>query len=512
MNNKIEFNEEFKRAYELMEHSKKHVFITGKAGTGKSTLLKYFKENSQKRFVVLAPTGVAAVNIGGQTIHSFFNFKPDITPYNASKIKVRDSAIYKELDLIIIDEISMVRADLLDAIDIFLRKHGPKKRTPFGGIRMVFIGDLYQLPPVLTGRDRTAYLSHYKSPYFYEALVFSQIEMEIVELMKIYRQKDQTFVDILNRIRNGTVDDNDLAVINSRVVDSFSEDDGYIYLTPTNEMAYEINLKKLEQLDGKLYSFQGQIEGEFALDELPAELNLELKVGAQVMLLNNDVYGRWVNGTIGRVVGIYPSDEIISVKISGGDVVELIPYEWDIFKFSYNKEKKIIQTETIGFFVQYPLKLAYAITIHKSQGKTFDKVVIDLGRGIFSPGQLYVALSRCTSLDGIVLKKPIKKGHVMLNKDVIKFLTSYQYRISEKNMPLEEKVALINKAIEKGEKIEIVYLKAKDEKSRRVIEPIYVGDHEYGGKTFPGLTARCCLRNDMRVFRIDRILEINQAN
>jgi len=507
---KIELNEEFVKALDLIENSEKSIFITGKAGTGKSTLLNYFREKSNKKFVVLAPTGVSAVNVKGQTIHSFFNFKPDITPLSANKIRPIDKDIYKELEMIVIDEISMVRADLLDSIDIFLRKYGKSKSKPFGGIKMVFIGDLYQLPPVLKNRDSSAYFAQYSTPYFFSAHVFSSLDMEFVELTKIYRQSDDLFIEILNKIRNSTVTNDDIEMLNRRVIPDFKEDDGYIYLTTTNDLAEEINLSKLESLDGKLYTFKGEIKGDFSKEDLPTQPILELKKSAQVMLLNNDSFGRWINGSIGKIIDFYTEEEIIRVKLNDGNIVEVTPYEWDIFRFYYNKKENRIESETLGSFIQYPLKLAYAVTIHKSQGKTFDKVIIDLGRGTFSSGQLYVALSRCTTLDGIILKRPIKMGHIKLDKEVVKFLTSYQYSLSEKKTPIEEKIKMLEICLKEKKSIEIVYLKTKDEKTKRRIIPLQIGEFEYSSKKFLGLKAHCLLRNEERVFRIDRILEIKE--
>lgn len=503
----IEINEDFAKALDLIENSKKSVFITGKAGTGKSTLLNYFREQTGKKLVVLAPTGVSAINVKGQTIHSFFNFKPDITPQGAEKIRPIDKEIYKEIEIIVIDEISMVRADLLDSIDIFLRRFGKSKTKPFGGIKMVFIGDLYQLPPVLS-KDSKAYLSHYTTPYFFSAKVFDHLDMEFVELLKIYRQRDNLFIELLNKIRNSTVTTNDLVRLNSRLFPQFQEDDGYIYLTTTNNLAEEINASKLKNLNDKVYTFYGQIRGDFSKEDMPNLPVLDLKRSAQVMLLNNDSLGRWINGSIGTILDLYPEDEIIIVKLNSGSIVEVTPYKWDIYRFFYDKKENKIESKSIGSFTQYPLKLAYAITIHKSQGKTFDKVIIDLGRGTFSPGQLYVALSRCTSLEGIILKKPIKMQHIKLDREVVRFLTSYQYRLSEKNIPLKEKIQILEGYLKNKKTIEIVYLKTKDEKTKRIVVPLYIGELEYNGKPFLGLKAHCLLRNEERTFRVDRILEI----
>ncbi len=509
----IELNEEFRRALELMENTEKNVFITGRAGTGKSTLLDYFRNKTRKRVVVLAPTGVSALNVRGQTIHSFFSFRPDITPSKVRKIRAKDSEnIYKNIDTIIIDEISMVRADLLDCVDIFLRLNGPSSKKPFGGIQMVFIGDLYQLPPVVTRIEKEAFSSLYKTPYFYSAKVFESFDMEFIELEKVYRQHDPLFIELLNSIRNKSVTDEQIELLNKRCIPDFepSPDDFYIYLVTTNEHAERVNKKQLDKLRGRTYTFQGYIEGEFSKEYLPTPVELKLKKGAQIMLVNNDPKGRWVNGSIGRVIDIIPVKEepLIVAELADGFEVEILPYTWEIFHFySENGELK---SEVIGTFTQYPIILAWAVTIHKSQGKTFDRVVIDIGRGTFAHGQVYVALSRCTTLDGIVLKKPITKKHIWMDWKIIDFLTKYQYKKAEEIFPINEKINIIENAIKKGKALEIVYLKPNDEKSKRVIIPEFIGEMEYQGRKYLGLRAFCKKRNEERIFRIDRILEIRE--
>ncbi|MCX8093101.1 MAG: AAA family ATPase [Candidatus Goldbacteria bacterium] len=509
----LEINEQFQKALEIMENTSKNIFITGKAGTGKSTLLNYFKNVTKKKIVVLAPTGVAAVNIGGQTIHSFFGFKPDITVDKIKNLKSKKIKIYKELDAIIIDEISMVRADLLDCIDIFLRKYGKSKNAPFGGIQMIFFGDLYQLPPVVLKHEKEIFSVHYKSPYFFEAKVFKDFEMEFVELEKIYRQKDEKFIEILNAIRNNTINEKQIEVLNSLTKKDFKKDDKLvIYLTTINKKAEDINNKYLNELKNPIKIYMAEITGNFDKSYFPAEAELKIATGAQVMLLNNDSKGRWINGTMGRVVKIKKSKknnyDIIFVELQNGLVAEVAPYTWEIFEYRYNKDKKIIETETTGTFTQYPIRLAWAITIHKSQGKTFDNVIIDFSRGTFAHGQAYVALSRCTTLEGIILERPFKKSDIIMDWKIVNFLTNYQYKLSEKNIPIDKKVEIIKDAIKNKNKIEIVYLKKSDEKTRRVIIPVEIGMLEYIGKRFYGLRAYCYHKREERSFRIDRILEI----
>lgn len=494
-----------------MENTQKNIFITGRAGTGKSTLLDYFQRSAKKKVVVLAPTGVAALNVKGQTIHSFFRFKPDIT---LKTIKKERRKIYKKLDAIVIDETSMVRADLLDCIDKFMRLNGKTKNLPFGGVQMIFFGDLYQLPPVVTGKETEIFNSHYKSPYFFDAHVFENFEMEFLELEKIYRQKDEKFIDILNKIRNNSATDEDLEKLNKRFDPNFEDklDDFYIYLTTTNKKAEEINRKQLNKIPKKTSYYEGIIKGDFSERHLPTAIDLKLKIGAQVMLLNNDAAGRWVNGSIGKIIDIkyddYEENDAIIVKLTSGETVDATPYKWEIFHFYYDKRSHSIEAETVGSFTQYPMKLAWAITIHKSQGKTFERVILDIDRGTFAHGQMYVAISRCTSLDGLVLKKKIEKKHILMDWRIVKFVTKYQYQISDKKCSLDTKIDLIRQAVKNSQDLQITYLKANDEKSRRRIRPSFVGDLEYLGKPFLGVEAYCCKRQKERVFRVDRILEI----
>lgn len=516
----LDLNEQFLYALRIMAETNKNAFITGKAGTGKSTLLQHFRSITKKNIAILAPTGVAAVNVNGQTIHSFFNFKPDITPDTVKKIKPRDKTVYKKLDAIVIDEISMVRADLLDCVDIFLRQHGRKKSLPFGGVQMIFIGDLYQLPPVVTSRERHLFKEHYLSPYFFDARVIEAgIEMEFIELGKVYRQRDEKFLRLLNTIRNNTATDVDLAEINRRHLPDFEEASGdfFISLTTTNDLASAINNKRLSEIKGKEFRYQGFLDGNFDVKSLPTGIEITIKVGAQVMLLNNDSSGRWINGTIGRVteiekIGFGKSNskepDVIWIELPDGETVDVTPYKWEMYEFHYDKTSGRVTSEVTGTFTQYPLKLAWAVTIHKSQGMTFDRAIIDISRGTFSHGQMYVALSRCTTLEGIILRKRLQKKHILMDWRVVEFVTKYQYKQAEKKMPADEKLLLIKQAIRDKKKLEILYLKTKDEKSKRTIIPEYVGELEYEGRKFTGVQAFCTARKDNRVFHIERILEI----
>ncbi len=433
----IDINPEFRQALDVMEHSNRHVFITGKAGTGKSTLLDYFRRTTRKEVAVLAPTGVAALNVQGQTIHSFFGFKPSITPEKVRRASGTDGELYRQFDTVIIDEVSMVRADLLDCVEKFLRLNGPRKKEWFGGVQMVFIGDLYQLPPVVTSGEREIFTHRYETPYFFSAQVFKEptFDMEFIELEKVYRQTEPEFIDLLNAIRNRSCTDEEIEKLNTRHLPDFVHPDDafYVTLTSTNDLAAVRNLEKLDSLQGPAFRSDCTVTGEFDRTSLPAEETLRLKRGAQVMLVNNDKGGRWVNGTIGRVSGIdreSGEEDLVLVALQDGSVVEVAPHTWELFEYQYNRETKKISTRKTGSFTQYPIRLAWAVTIHKSQGKTFDRVVIDIGRGAFAHGQVYVALSRCTNFAGITLLKKITKSHIRADWRVSAFLTRFQVQKS----------------------------------------------------------------------------------
>ncbi len=510
----IDFNPEFTYALALMEESEKSLLITGRAGTGKSTLLNYFRNTTKKKVVILAPTGVAAINVGGQTIHSFFHFKPNVTPASIKKKKSagkEKTTIYKKLTTIVIDEVSMVRADLLDCVDKFLRLNGPEPKQPFGGVQMIFIGDLYQLPPVVSSQEREIFRTHYPSPYFFSANVFAELDLEFIELEKVYRQKDNEFVRLLNAVRNRSVTDDDLALFNRRCDPQFTAPAGtfYLSLTSTNDLADAINEKCLAELPGKIWKAKGLIEGDFGKEYLPTAVDLNLKKGAQIMLLNNDSLGQWINGTIGKIKKFEKDEEdeeVIVAELDNGDTARITPYTWKIYRFFLKNEE--LRSEEVGSFTQYPVRLAFAVTIHKSQGKTFENVIIDVGRGTFAHGQMYVALSRCTTIEGIVLRQPLKKNHILMDWQVVKFLTGMQYAKAALTCTREDKLLMLAEAIAQKKSIEIIYLKAKDEKSRRTIRPLLMGEMEYSGHPYLGLEAYCLERKEKRIFNVDRILEI----
>ncbi|MDP2730192.1 MAG: WYL domain-containing protein, partial [Dehalococcoidales bacterium] len=370
------------------------------------------------------------------------------------------------------------------------------------------------LPPVVTSSEKEVFQSLYETPYFYGARAFGSFEMEFVELEKIYLQSDEQFISLLNAIRNNSIAPEGLELLNRRCRPEFEPppDDFYVYLTTTNRLAEDINSKRLAALKDRFYTFTGSIEGDFGREYLPTKTELQVKVGAQVMMLNNDTGGRWVNGSIGKIIDITQNrkgEDVIIAELADGDEVEITPFTWEIYRFFVDGGQ--LQSETVGKFTQYPLMLAWAVTIHKGQGKTFDRVIIDIGSGAFAHGQMYVALSRCTTLEGIVLKRPALKKHIWTNYQVMGFLTRYQYQKAEAAHPVDGKIKVIRKAIENGASLEIVYLKPSDEKTTRVVSPETVGEMEYRGKKYLGMRAFCLTRNEERVFRVDRILAIKEV-
>lgn len=431
----IELTHQFEQTFELLEETDNNVFVTGKAGTGKSTLLHYFKEKTEKEIAVLAPTGVAALNVQGQTIHSFFDFGSNITLQKVDQVDESDKKLYENLDAIVIDEISMLRADLLDCIDKFLRIN--VKDKPFGGIQMIFFGDLYQLPPVVTRDERSIFKSHYDSPYFFSSKSLKEdgFKMKLVRLDKIYRQKNKEFINILSRIRNNSLNKKDLNILNKKFDSEFqpNSEDFYITLTTTNKLAYEVNSKRLEKLDNEPHSYRGKRDGDFEDNYLPTKKDLTIKKRAQIMLLNNDKDGRWVNGSIGKVLEILSGDtfeDTLIVELKDGDVVRVEPHTWKIHNYFFDENNKEVKTEEVGSFKQYPVRLAWAVTIHKSQGKTFEKVIINFGNGAFAHGQAYVALSRCESLEDIVLKTKIRRRDIITDRRINIFFSKLKTKKS----------------------------------------------------------------------------------
>ena len=428
-------NKEFQDALQLITHTRQSVFLTGKAGTGKSTFLKYICNHTKKKYVVLAPTGIAAINAGGVTLHSFFKLPfrpmlpddPDLSLshgriFEFFKYPKEKRKIIAEVDLIIIDEISMVRADIIDCVDRILRVYSGNMRLPFGGKQLLFVGDVFQLEPDVPSDQKEILSLFYASPFFFSARVFKDINLVPIELQKVYRQTDSVFINILDRIRNNAARKQELDTLNGRYFPSFEpqNEDMYITLATRRDQVDFINEKKLAELPGEEYVSVGKIEGDFPESSLPTQLNLSIKEQAQVIFIDNDYERRWVNGTIGMVSGIDENGNVYVLLESGVEhLVE--PTSWRNYKYKYNEKEKRIEEEIVGTFEQLPIRLAWAITVHKSQGLTFSRVVVDLTGGVFAGGQTYVALSRCTSLEGLVLKSKISSRDIFIRKEIVEF-------------------------------------------------------------------------------------------
>ena len=428
-------NKEFQDALQLITHTRQSVFLTGKAGTGKSTFLKYICNHTRKKYVVLAPTGIAAINAGGVTLHSFFKLPfrpmlpddPDLSLshgriFEFFKYPKEKRKIIAEVDLIIIDEISMVRADIIDCVDRILRVYSGNMRLPFGGKQLLFVGDVFQLEPVVPSDQKEILSLFYASPFFFSARVFKDINLVPIELQKVYRQTDPVFINVLDRIRNNAARKQELDTLNGRYFPSFEpqNEDMYITLATRRDQVDFINEKKLAELPGEEYVSVGKIEGDFPESSLPTQLNLSIKEQAQVIFIDNDYERRWVNGTIGMVSGIDENGNVYVLLESGVEhLVE--PTSWRNYKYKYNEKERRIEEEIVGTFEQLPIRLAWAITVHKSQGLTFSRVVVDLTGGVFAGGQTYVALSRCTSLEGLVLKSKISSRDIFIRKEILEF-------------------------------------------------------------------------------------------
>lgn len=442
-----ETNEEFKSALEFVSHTDKTVYLTGKAGTGKTTFLKYLRETTSKKTIILAPTGVASINAGGQTINSFFQlpFGPfvlndkrlslrkklgetdDTSIFSTFKYREDKKNIIEQLELLIIDEISMVRCDTLDVIDKILRVFRKKPYLPFGGVQVLLIGDTFQLPPIAKFEHWEILKHHYESPFFFSSKVFIENKPVYIEFKKIYRQKEQEFIDLLNKIRTNQINDIELNELNKKYNPTFtsSNSDNHIILSTTNNEVNRTNATKLDELSAETKIFQGELTGVFPKDSkgdfvLPTEQNLQLKVGAQIMILRNDLgeYKRYFNGKIGKIESL--KENRIIVQFTDESKVQIEKAIWNNIQYTWNKETEKIEETIVGTFMQYPLRLAWAITVHKSQGLTFENVYADLGSA-FEDGQVYVALSRCTSLNGLVLKSKISRDRITTNIKVLEF-------------------------------------------------------------------------------------------
>lgn len=415
----------FREILDQLDRSDQHFFITGKAGTGKSTLLQLFRKTTSKKVVVLTPTGISALNVQGQTIHSFFQFPPKLLVPNEMVVINRLVNLLKAVEVMIIDEVSMVRADVLDAIDVSLKMHR-KSSEPFGGVQMIFFGDLFQLPPVVTSQEEKQYFrSIYSSPYFFSANVFQRnIGVIMIELTKVYRQNERNFIRLLDAIRTMQFDYDDLEYINERYLPDEVIEEPYLTLCSINALADKINAQRLAEIEEPSYYFFADVTGDFTPKSYPTDYKLELKKHAQVILLRNDPEKRFVNGTLATIIELEETRIRIRIKKEeeGSIEIDLPRMTWENQRYKYLSEKEgTIQSETVGSFIQYPVKLAWAVTIHKSQGKTYDRVAIDLGKGAFEHGQSYVALSRCRKLEGVFLKKPLTPRDIMIDQTVVEY-------------------------------------------------------------------------------------------
>lgn len=451
----MEMNEESILAWNIIEKTSANLFLTGKAGTGKTTFLKQLKEKSPKRMVVLAPTGIAAINAGGMTIHSFFqlSFSPYIPGttfgsgeqkrYQFSKLKRN---IIRSIDLLVIDEISMVRSDLLDAIDSVLRQYRKRHDLPFGGVQLLMIGDLQQLAPVVTAQEEQLLKEHYDTPFFFSSNALKQVGYLTVELKKVYRQQDEQFISLLNQIRENRASDATLQALNQRFIPNFEppKNSNFIRLTTHNAPAQQINEQQLAALPSRAFSYTAEVEDNFPESSYPADFMLTLKPGAQVMFIKNDPQHRFYNGMIGEVIGVKPDEEgdkIIVRSKDSDEEFELEKMEWVNAKYTINEETKEIEETVEGKFRQYPLRLAWAITIHKSQGLTFEHAIIDASHS-FTHGQTYVALSRCKTLEGMVLSQPLSRGAIISSQTVDAFNSQLAAPTQEQICYLEQQYVL----------------------------------------------------------------------
>jgi ATP-dependent exoDNAse (exonuclease V) alpha subunit len=424
----IEITPDYQAVINAIERQDPYIFVSGKAGTGKTTLIGYLREHIPGNVVVVAPTGVAALQVKGVTIHSFFRLPPRLIFPEEDIKPLRDKRLYKDIRLLIIDEISMVRADVVDAMDLFLRENGPHKGEPFGGIQVLFVGDLFQLPPVVSSSDMEVLAQRgYEGPYFFYAMALYRKDVTMIELTKIFRQKDERFAELLNRIRINQNIDEALDILNHECFTNAKEiDDQTITLTTTNARADQINGAGLRALETDIKAYASKSTGKFSVDErnLPSAANLVLKVGARVMFTATDPNfpKRWVNGTVGVVRELLPDKvKVLVQKGSYSNTVEVTTHQWESYRYEHDMMSGKISPQIIGTYEQIPLMLAWAVTIHKSQGKTLDKVKVDLSSGTFASGQVYVALSRCRSIEGITLQRPIEPKDVSCDAEIKRF-------------------------------------------------------------------------------------------